>query len=183
METNIDSTQGAHWQLGPSLSLADGASGFSIGEYVFARLPGVVDIEGTLVSGSGMPPTSNGSSPQHFAYIRTIIPQLDGSYELEVYPQLSFTRRGGALATYHQLKETEQANLIPLPPLSRHHPTPELFGEPLVIGGWSNTRVSWLNVNVTKFIMPWIRAVSVILFTICQKFNKLLVKEWSLPSA
>jgi hypothetical protein len=74
------------------------------------------------------------------------------------------------------LKETDQANLIPIPHLSCHHPTPELFGEPLVIGGWSNTRDSWLLVNATKFIMPWTRAVSVILFTICQNFNKLLVK-------
>jgi hypothetical protein len=80
-----------------------------------------------------------------------------GSYEFEVYSLVSFTRSGGV---YELIDDRSKANLIPLPPLSHYHPTPDLFGKRLTIGGWSASRPTWLTVVPFKFIMPASRVVS-----------------------
>jgi hypothetical protein len=96
-------------RLGSSLSLADGASGFVIGEWVLVRIPeaiqvgGHIDDDATVVS--NLPPTSHGSSLQHAAFIRQVNVYSPTSYLLEVYAIVSFARSGGALAGYAQMND------------------------------------------------------------------------------
>jgi hypothetical protein len=56
--------------------------------------------------------------------------------------------------------DTIKATLIPLLPLSLRHPTPENFGDPLTIGGWSDSRDTWLHVVPVRFMIPMLRPVS-----------------------
>ena len=156
-------------RLGPSLSMADGAPNFTLGEYVLIRIPeaiqvdGHVDDETTVVS--DLPLTSNGSSPQHFAFIRhatrnaPLNTQSDASFILEVYVVLSFTRN---LAGYNALNDAARATLLPLPFLSLRHPTPEAFGDPLSFGNWSTHGDSWLGIIPVRFVMPASRPVSLL---------------------
>jgi hypothetical protein len=86
----------------------------------------------------------------------------DGSYNVNAYHVVSFTRQGGALAGYNVLPTLVQRLLIPLPPLLTHHPTPIAFGNIIDLGGFSLQRDSWLLINLFKFLMPEGRAVSLI---------------------
>jgi hypothetical protein len=150
--------------LGPSLSIQDGSSVFNIGEWVLVRIPkaiqvgGYIEDEATAVS--DLPPTSHGLSPQHAAFVRQVNVHSDTSYTLEVYSVASFSRSGGALAGYNQMNNATKATLLPLPPLSLCHPTPEAFGPPLDFGNWSTPRDSWLNIIPRRFIIPTSRPVS-----------------------
>ena len=163
MANNAQSTPPGH-ELGPPLSLDHGASNFILGEYVLVRIPQPIEIDGQLgdevTAATALPSTSNGSSPQHFAFIRQVNIQPNGSLVLEVYPVLSFTSSGGALAGYNQMDDSSQATLLPLPPLSNSYPTPEAFGAPLVFGNWSTYEESWLSVVPIRFVMPTSRPVS-----------------------
>ena len=149
-------------ELGLPLSLDDGASDFAFGEYVLVRIP---EIDGQLgdevTTATALPATSKGSSSQYFAFIRQVFIQPNGSWVLEVYPVLSFTKSGGALAGYNRMDDSAQAMLLPLPPLSNSCPTPEAFGAPLVLLGNRSTFVeSWLSVIPIRFVMPTLRPVS-----------------------
>jgi hypothetical protein len=149
--------------LGPSLSLVDGAPFFLVGEFVLVRIPGSILEDDEVTAGIGqtaLPLTSNGSSPQHFAFIREVTSPRPGVFKLEFYPVISFTRRGGALAGYNEVNDAFKAKLLPLPRLSLRHPTPEAFGAPLNLGDWSTFRDSWLSVIPKSFIMPGSRPVS-----------------------
>ena len=130
-------------QLSPAASLADGAHLFHPGERVRLRIPipiSVAEIPNVdTLAGSGVPPTSNANSPQHFAYIWTVLLKPDGSVDVKVYPELSFHQSGGALSSYSKLPEDARPVLILLPPLSSRHPTPDTFGAPLTLEGWSNS--------------------------------------------
>ncbi|KAG6814247.1 hypothetical protein H0H92_015362 [Tricholoma furcatifolium] len=147
--------------LGPSRSVADGALPVTVTECVLLRIPMAlqVQMQGSVeasANGTSLPPTSNSSSPQHFAFIRSVQvqPLPNSPFLLEVYPVVSFTRTEGAVATYNTLAPNIRALLLPLPPLSANLPTPVLFGQPLDLGGWSFSRPSFLLVNPQKFIMP-----------------------------
>ena len=163
--TPDQSTPPLAYSLGPPCSLGSGAPSFIPGEYVLVRIPeeiqvgGHVDNEATAV-GTDLPPTSNGSSPQHFAFIRLMDTLPGNACVLEVYPVLSFSRIGGAVSTYNKLPDTAKAALLPLPPLSFRHPTPDSFGAPLDLGDWSNSRDSFLHVIPRRFVMPPHRPVS-----------------------
>jgi hypothetical protein len=154
-------------RLGPSLSLVDGASGFITGEWVLVRIPESIQVDGHIedeaTAVSDLPPTSHGSSPQHSAFIRQVNVYSGTSYLLEVYAVVSFTRSGGALAGYNQMNDATKATLLPLPPLSLHHPTPEAFGPPLDFGNWTTPRDSWLSIIPRRFVMPTSRPVSLLL--------------------
>jgi hypothetical protein len=78
---------------------------------------------------------------------------LNRTCELEVYPVVPFSASGGAIPEYSRLSDTIKAMLIPLPPISLRHPTPETFGDPLTIGGWLNSRDSWLHVVPVRFLI------------------------------
>jgi hypothetical protein len=139
-----------------TLSFAAGAPNFVFGEFVLIRIPesiDYVDDEATAV-GTDLPPTSNGSSPHHFAFIRHVERLSANSYVLEVYPVLC---SGGALPGYNGLTDVAKATLPPLPPLSFRHPTPDAFGAPLDFGNWSN---SFIHVIPKRFAMPTSRPVS-----------------------
>ncbi|KAF5375494.1 hypothetical protein D9615_009206 [Tricholomella constricta] len=157
MALNTQSTQLAH-QLGPSLSLAGGASAFAMGEYVLVRIPEAIHVDGQIddeaTAVSNLPLTSNGSSLQHFAFVRQMTIQSATSYLLEVYPVVSFIRSGGALAGYNQLDDAAKATLIPLPSFSLRQPTPEAFGPPLSFGNFATFRDSWLFIVPMRFIIP-----------------------------
>ena len=148
----------AHYHLGPSLSLQDGALPITTGECVFVRIPGrnveVDNDEGTA-----------GQSPQRLAFIRQQYHLQDGSYVLDVYPLVSFSRSGGAVLGFRQLTDAGKATLLPLPPLSSRHPSPNAFGvplNPLDFGGWSDDRDSFLYVISRQFTMPRSRPVSLL---------------------
>lgn len=79
--------------LTPLLSIEQGAPLLFSGEYVPLRIPdirldGMLDTE--TETAAGLPPTSNGSTAQRFAIVRTASEQ-SGHFELEVYPVLSFS--------------------------------------------------------------------------------------------
>ena len=86
----------------------------------------------------------------------------DRSFALEVYPVLSFSSTGGAVATYNRMSDAAKAALLPLPPLSSRHATPDAFGEPLDFGNWSNSRDLFLHVFPRKLTMLTRRAVSLL---------------------
>jgi hypothetical protein len=111
--------------------------------------------------------TSNASSPQHHAFIRSAILRDDASYDVSAYPIVSFSHQGGAIRGYNNLPEHVKPFLIPLPPLSTRYPTPRLFGNALTfIGGFELGRDSWLLVNPRRFIMPEYRQVSLVVFLV-----------------
>ena len=158
------STRLVYHDLASALSLDDGAN-FALGECVLVRIPGRIQVEGHVddeatAVGTGLPPTSNETTLQHFAFIRQMEVLSDGSYALEVYPVVSFTRSGETLPTYNRLTDAAKASLLPLPPLSFSHPTPDAFGPRLNFGTWRNSRDSFLLVNPRRFIMPTTRPVS-----------------------
>jgi hypothetical protein len=108
------------------------------------------------------PLTSSARGPQRIAFVRSVNYHPEG-FELEVYPVVSFSHKGGgAIDGYNAADDSIKPTLIPLPPLSRRFPTPKLFGPPLVIGGWEDSKDTWLHVVPKKFIMPRSRSVSVI---------------------
>jgi hypothetical protein len=150
--------------LGPSLLLLDGALNFKIGECILVRIPETVQANGRAddkaMTGTILPLTSNGSSTQHFAFIRQVTIKAPGSYLLDVLPVLSFTSSGGALAGYNGMDDTTKAMLLPLPPLSHCHPMPEAFGTRLNFGNWSTFTDSWLSIILRRFVMPTSRPVS-----------------------
>jgi hypothetical protein len=159
----------SHWanHLSPASSISNGARIY-LGDHVLVRIPVPIDLEPNtnvstnIGSASNLPPISAGRSPEHFAFVCSTSIRPDNSIELEVYPQLSFSRSGGAVAGYNNLAtDAMRASLIPLPPLSSGHPTPESFGAPLTVGGWLNDRDTWLSVNPIKFIIPFTRPVRV----------------------
>ena len=149
-----------------SLYLTGGTSTISPGDYILVRLPIPIELGslGTDV-GSGLPPTPTGShpeaEPEHFVFVKSVSFRADRSVLLEVYPQISFTRSGGALTSYNNMDNAARATLVPLPPLSSRHPTPEGFGPPLIVGGRSNARDAWLRVIPVQFILPSTRPVRV----------------------
>ena len=102
---------------------------FTPGEYVLLRVPdirldGTLDTDSGTVPNSGLSPTTNGTTPQHFAFIRAAVisEQEPGHLELEVYPVSSFSSSPNVLEAYIQMTAEIQARLILLPPLSRSHP-------------------------------------------------------------
>ena len=130
------------YHLGPLRSLENGAPIFMIGECVLVGIPEVIQVEGHVDNEAtavvtDLPPTSNGSSPQHFAFVRLVNALPGNACMLEVYPVLSFPRTGGTVSTYSKLTDTTKAVLLPLPPLSFRHPTPDFFGAPLDLGNHS----------------------------------------------
>ncbi len=118
------------------------------------------------------PLTSSARGPQHFAFVRSVNHHPEG-FELEVYPVVSFSREGGAMDGYNATDDIIKQTLIPLPPLSRHFPTPQLFGPPLGIGGWEDSKETWLHVVPKTFIMPRSRSVSVIRCAVCYGHTEL----------
>ncbi|KIL58313.1 hypothetical protein M378DRAFT_332913 [Amanita muscaria Koide BX008] len=148
------STQPAY-HLGHPRSLENGDPIFMTGEYIFVRIPEDIRVEGhdgeATVVGTDLPPTSNGSSPQHFAFVRLVNPLPGNACILEVYPVLSFGRTGGAVSTYNTLANITKAALLPL---SFRHPTPDSFGPPLDLGNWSNSRDLFLHVIPRRLVMP-----------------------------
>jgi hypothetical protein len=179
------------YHLGPSVSLDCGAPPFVLGECILVRIPDPIQVEGYVENeasfiGTNLPPMSTGSGCQHFAFVRELHLQLDGSLVVEVYPVLSFTNTGGALATYNRMNDaTTKAALLPLLPLLSQHPTPDAFGEPLDFGNWSTTRDSFLHVFPRRFTMTTKRLVSFLLmigslFLIAVEFS---LKEWTLLSS
>jgi hypothetical protein len=154
-------------QLALPSSFRDDAEAFLQGECVLLRFPMILDIalalpDDTAPTGSGrLPPTSNASSPQHFAFIRSAVLRDNASYDIVAYPVISFSHQGGALEGYNNLPANVKPFLIPLPPLSTHHPTPVVFGNALtLIGGFALGRDSWLHVIPHRFTMPENRQVS-----------------------
>ena len=162
--THQQSSISSEHHLGPALSLVGGAANFTIGEYVLIRIPDRIQVDGhfdeEVTAGTALPLTSNGSSPQHFGFIRRANPIQDDIYELEVYPVLSFSRSGGALAGYNEMDDATKATLLPLPPLSRRQPMPEAFGDPIDFGNWTTYKDSWLSIIPRRFRMPTSRPVS-----------------------
>ena len=159
----LDQSTLSGYELGPSCSLEDGASPFTLGEYILFRIPQEIKVDGYVENeatacGTDLPPTSNGRSPQHFAFIRQMYLNLDDSWILEVYPVVSFTRSGGAVQGYRQLTDAGKAALLPLPKLSLRHPTPAPFGTPF--GTWSTLRDSFLLVIPMRFETKRQRPVS-----------------------
>jgi hypothetical protein len=171
----MDSNPPLPYHLSPALSINDGAPFLFPGDYVLVRIPIPIDLEPSgnaagdtdVGSTTSLPPTSAGRSPEHFAFVCNASVLPNNSIELEVYPQLSFARSGGALNGYNNLNDVMRATLIPLLPLSLRHPTPDAFGAPLTVGGWSNSRDAWLRVIPMKLILPFARPVSV--FFICTR--------------
>ncbi|KAI0253669.1 hypothetical protein BJV78DRAFT_1299756 [Lactifluus subvellereus] len=182
---STDSTQ-PEYCLGPSLSLAHGAPGFATGELVLVRIPEPIRIGGhegeEATAGTNLPPTSNGSSRQHFAFIRYSVVQQNRSYLVEVYPVLAFSRSGGAIAGYNRMDDASRAQLLPLPSLLHRHPTPEAFGAPLR----SPFRDSWLSVIPIRFIMPRSRPFKRMIPPLIMPFSVLdqidLYRETLLPN-
>jgi hypothetical protein len=156
----------AAYHLGPAVSLDREAPVFAMGECVLIRFPEEIRVEGYVENeatavGTDLSPVSTGSGPQHFAFIREVSLQLDGSLELEVYPILFFTNAGGALAAYNIMSDAAaKAALLPLPSLSSRHPTPDAFGEPIDFGNWSTYKDSFLHVFPRRLTIPSKRSVS-----------------------
>jgi hypothetical protein len=142
-------------------SFLDGADAFLQGECALLRIPhlNLLSQAVTTQAGSPLPPTSGGNTPQHFAFVRSSVLLANGSYEVVVYPVVSFSNQGGALTGHARLPPALQAHLIPLPPLLPAY-TPVAFGNPLDLGAFTLDRESWLLVDPHKFIMPEHRAVS-----------------------
>jgi hypothetical protein len=92
------------------------------------RIDQGLDQDTSAGSASTLTPTATSSSPQHFAFIRSSVFLDNGSYEVNAYPIVSFSRSGGAIAGYNRLPPDDQARLIPLPPLWDERPTPAAFG-------------------------------------------------------
>jgi hypothetical protein len=82
----------------------------------------------STVAGSGIPPTSNASSPQHFTFVCSAVPLANG-VQFKVYTTVSFSSSGGTVNRYNNLTEERKATLIPLTPLSHSVTAPELFRE------------------------------------------------------
>ena len=152
-------------QLALASSFRDDAEPFLQGECVL--LPMALDIaqpNDTVPAGSDrLSLTSNASSPQHFAFIRSAVLRDDASYDIVAYPIIFFSRQGGAVEGYNNLPANVKPFLIPLPPLSTRHPTPTVFGNALtLIGGFALGRDSWLHIIPRQFIMLENRKVSLI---------------------
>jgi hypothetical protein len=102
--------------LGAPLSLLDEAPIFLLGEYILIRIPGGIQVGGQVegdvtAPGTTLPLTSNGSSTQHFGFISKIV-WTEDSYVLEVYPVLSFTSSGGALAGYNRVVQSSTYSVL-----------------------------------------------------------------------
>jgi hypothetical protein len=170
--------------LAPTSSFHTDAEAFLQGECVLVRFPMPTQPDDTAPTGSaGLPPTSNASSPQHFAFVRSALLRDDASYHVTAYPVISFSHQGGAMQGYNDLPENMKPFLIPLPPLSARHATPPLFGNPLtLIGGFALGRDSWLLVNPRSSIMPENRQVSLIPFLLYVNFQHRFVTVQAVES-
>ena len=171
---NNPSTQPALqvFALGPALSIVDGAPHFQFGECILVRIPLPLQINEHLdvnpeILASGLPPTSNNTSPQHFAFIRSL-QLVPSGWLLEVFPIVSFTNSGGALEGYRRLSDAAKETLIPLPAFSHQHLTPALFGDPLTIDGYSNPRPSFLHIVPRIFVFDEKRSVSTMFLSVYQ---------------
>ena len=152
--------------LMPASSFIHGANAFLQGECVLFRIPDLRFSEtSTTHAASSLPPTSRGHSSQHFAFIRSAILCPDGSYDLVIYPVVSFSNQGGALAGHATLSPAQKPYFIPLSPLSSAH-TPSGFGNPIYLGTFALDRPSWLALTPHRFIMPENRAVSPFFFNV-----------------
>jgi hypothetical protein len=150
--------------LKPSSSFFGGADSFLHGECALLRIPMHVNLSTDTEAGSPLPLTSGGTSSQHFAFVRSFLLLESGSYELVVYPVISFSSRGGAVPGYTALPSASQACLIPLPPLlPLRCYTPQAFGNPIELEGFAFTRASWLLIIPHRFIMYEDRVVSSLL--------------------
>jgi hypothetical protein len=107
-------------------------------------------------------PTSDGRSPQHFAFIRSIQCVSNG-WLFEVSPIVSFSSSAGD----HQMNDAAKETLIPLPAFSHQHLTAALFGDPLTIGGCSTPRPPFLHIVPRTFVIGDDRPVRV-QFSICR---------------
>jgi hypothetical protein len=144
-------------------SFLDDADPFLQGECVLVRIATPLHLtDANTFEGTALGSTSTGSNPEHFAFIRSAVLRDDASYELNVYPVVSFSRQGGALEGHAALPAAAQPYFIPVPPLSSDHPNlnPEAFGTPIDCGGFSFSRDSWLLVVPYSFILPERRVVS-----------------------
>ena len=148
--------------LGSANSVSNG-SALMQSELLLLRIPVAVGeqlLQESTDAAASSPLTSSSRGPQHLAFVCSVHYHPEG-FELEVYPVVSFSsRKGRAIDSYSATDDTIKPTLIPLPPLSYHFPTPQLFGPPLVIGGWEYSKDTWLHVVPKKFIMPRTRSVS-----------------------
>lgn len=98
---------------------------------MFLSIPGRIQVDGQVdgdtTAGTALPLISNGSSTQHFAFIRQII-QTPNFCVLEIFPVLSFSGSGGPLAGHNETDDIAKATLLPPSAWSLRHPTPEAFG-------------------------------------------------------
>jgi hypothetical protein len=159
--------------LGSANSVSNG-SALMQSELLLLRIPVAVGeqlLQESTDAGSS-PLTSSLRGPQHLAFVRSVNHHPEG-FELEVYPVVSFSHEGGAIDGYNATDDIIKPTLIPLPPLSHRFPTSQLFGPPLSIGGWENSRDAWLHVVPKKFIMPRTRTVSVICCAVCYGHTEL----------
>ena len=184
------STQSAY-SLGPRVSLDGGAPLFTVGECVLIRIPEEIQVEGYVedeasANGTRLPPISRNNGPQHFAFI-TEMRRLRGnrSVVLEVCPILAFSNSGGALATYNNLSDAAKSTLLPLPPLSPRHPTPEVFGEPISLGNRTFWKDSFVHLVPRWITMPMNTTVSLSLMIGCWFLIaiELSLNAWTLPSS
>jgi len=159
--------------LGSANSVSNG-SALMQSELLLLRIPVAVgeQLLQESTDAASSPSTSSSRGPQHLAFVRSVNYHPEG-FELEVYSVVSFSRKGGAIDGYNATDDTIKPTLIPLPPLSYHFPTPQLFRPPLVIGGWEDAKDTWLHVVPKKFIMPRTRSVSVIHCTVCYGHTEL----------
>ena len=99
----------------------------------------------------GSAPTSNGSSAQHFAFVRSVNLYSSTTHLIEVYTILSFTIEALTIERMMKLRQCFSH--------SRHRrsvtlPTPEAFGTPLgVIGFKTHSRDSWLHIAPSRFVV------------------------------
>jgi hypothetical protein len=84
-----------------------GTQPFLQGECVLVRFADPIKIDQGLDqdtsagSASTLTPTATTSSPQHFAFIQSSVLLANGSYEVNAYPIVSFSRSGGAINGYN----------------------------------------------------------------------------------
>ncbi|EDR09629.1 uncharacterized protein LACBIDRAFT_318891 [Laccaria bicolor S238N-H82] len=146
-------------QLGPRVTQESGAPPFAIGECILVRIPEPIEVENFVeadatIVGSNLPPVSRGGGPQRLAFICDIRVH-DESFILDVYPVLSFSRSGGAVVAYNNMRNPiSKASLLPLPSFSSRHPTPHTFGQPLTFGNWTTLNDSFLHIFPRQFTMP-----------------------------
>jgi hypothetical protein len=95
MVSNTQSTESDHCPVGPPISLEDEASICPPCKCILIMIPIPIQVDGHIVNrattASDLPPTSNESSAQYFAFVRQITIRSVTSHLLEIYLVLSFT--------------------------------------------------------------------------------------------